>query len=146
VAASIRQHQPIAIITHGSNGEYGHPAHIITYTAARIAVESFGESAPLLYSIMADFPNAPRKRLVNRSDPAHLVVDITPSLPHKEKAALCHRTQHALFVRRRSQELGHPASVPEALMRVESLHRHLPPTEVPPDDPIARVLSEWLIL
>ena len=146
VAASIRQLQPMAVFTHGSNGEYGHPAHILTYTAARIAVESFAASAPLLYTVMADFPEAPRKRLVNRSDPAHLVVDITPSLAQKEKAALCHRTQHALFIRRRSQELGRPVSVPEALMRVESLHRHLPQPDGRPDDPIAQALAEWLVL
>jgi LmbE family N-acetylglucosaminyl deacetylase len=145
VAASIRQHGPLAILTHGSNGEYGHPAHILTYTAARIAVESFGASAPLLYSVMADFPDHPRRRLANHADPAHLVVDITPGLPQKEKAALCHRTQHALFVRRRSQELGRPVTVPEALMRLESLHRHLPPTSRAPEDPIARALADWLI-
>jgi LmbE family N-acetylglucosaminyl deacetylase len=145
VAASIRQHDPVAIITHGSNGEYGHPAHILTYTAARIAAESLGTSAPLLYSVMADFPDHPRQRLANQADPAHLVVDITPGLAQKEKAALCHRTQHALFVRRRSQELGHPVSVPEALMRVESLHRHLPATQGTPDDPVAHALAEWVM-
>jgi LmbE family N-acetylglucosaminyl deacetylase len=145
VAASIRQLQPAAIFTHGSNGEYGHPAHVLTYTAARIAVESFGASAPLLYTIMADFPDHPHKRLANRSDPAHLVVDITPSLPQKEKAALCHRTQHALFVRRRSQDLGRPVTVTEALMRVESLHRQLPPSGGRPDDPITQALAEWVI-
>jgi LmbE family N-acetylglucosaminyl deacetylase len=146
VAASIRQLQPIAVFTHGSNGEYGHPAHLLTYTAARIAVESFGASAPLLYSIMADFPDHPRKRLANHSDPAHLVVDITPSLAQKEKAALCHRTQHALFVRRSSEALGRPVTVPEALMHLESLHRHCPPTEGRPDDLIARALTDWLIV
>mgnify|MGYP000024927790 CR=1 FL=1 len=52
VAASIRQIQPIAVFTHGSNGEYGHPAHILTHTAAHIAVESFGDSAPLLLSLI----------------------------------------------------------------------------------------------
>lgn len=145
VAASIRQLEPVALFTHGSNGEYGHPAHQLTYTAARIAVESFANAAPLLYTVAADFPEHPRKRLANRSDPAHLIIDITAGLEQKERAALCHRTQHALFVRRRVQELGRPVSVPEALMRVESLRRQIPPTEPPLDDPIAHALGEWLI-
>lgn len=145
VAASIRQFQPIAVFTHGSNGEYGHPAHLLTYAAARIAVESFGASAPMLYTIMADFPNHPRKRLANRSDPAHLVVDVTSGLTYKEKAALCHRTQHALFVRRRTQELSRPVTIPEVLMSVESLRRQLPVTEAQPDDPITQALGEWTV-
>jgi LmbE family N-acetylglucosaminyl deacetylase len=145
VAASIRQFQPLAVFTHGSNGEYGHPAHLLTYAAARIAVESFSAAAPMLYTVMADFPDHPRKRLANRSDPAHLVVDVTSCLPQKEKAALCHRTQHALFVRRRAQELGRLVTVPEVLMSVESLRRQLPITEVQPDDPITQVLSKWTL-
>lgn len=145
VAASIRQHQPLAVLTHGSNGEYGHPAHILTHSAARIAVESFGTAAPLLYTVMADFPNAPRKRLMNHSDPAHLIVDISSSLPQKEKAAMCHRTQHALFVRRTSQDLGRPVTVPEVLIRLESLHRLFPPLDSRPTDPIAQALSPWLM-
>lgn len=145
VAASIRQLQPLAVFTHGSNGEYGHPAHLLTYTATRIAVESFGASAPLLYTIMADFPDHPRRRLANQSDPAHLVVDISSILAQKEKAALCHRTQHALFVRRSSEALGRLVTVSEALMRVESLHRQLPPIQGHPDDLIAYALADWLI-
>lgn len=145
VATSISQYQPVAILTHGSDGEYGHPAHILTHNAARVVVESLGTSAPLLYTVMADFPTAPRKRLVNRSDPAHLVINITPSLEQKQKAALCHRSQHALFVRRRSQELGIPITVPEALADLESLHRRFPPTDGHPDDPITQALVQWCI-
>lgn len=144
VAASIRQFDPVAVITHGSNGEYGHPAHVLTYQAARLAVESLGATAPLLYSVAADFPGHPRPRLANQNDPAHLVIDISPALPRKEKAALCHRTQHALFVRRSSQEAGRRLSVPEVLLRLESLHRHLPPVQEPPRDSLAEALAPWL--
>src|SRR5512147_2614627 len=49
VAASIRQFEIDGVFTHGSNGEYGHPAHILSHQAARVAVESFvaGEGARL---------------------------------------------------------------------------------------------------
>jgi LmbE family N-acetylglucosaminyl deacetylase len=143
IAASIRQFAVQAVITHGSDGEYGHPAHAVTHLAARVAVESMKEHAPLLYTVAADYPNFPRKRLANQSDPAHLVLDITPALPQKEAAALCHRTQHALFLRRRSQELGRPLSVPEVLMQVESLHRLFPPVGEALKDPLAQALAPW---
>lgn len=127
VAASIRQFQPEVVITHGSNGEYGHPAHVITHQAAAIAVRSFGEDAPLLYTAAAMFDRHPKPRLANEDDPAHLVLDITPALARKEQAAMCHRTQHALFVRRATQEAGRKVSVPEVVMHLEGLHRVRPP-------------------
>jgi LmbE family N-acetylglucosaminyl deacetylase len=106
VAATMRQFDIEAVITHGSNGEYGHPAHRITHQAALVAVLSFGEAAPLLYSVAASFPGHPRPNLANPDDQAHLVLDITSALPYNEKAALYHRTQHALFVRRASKRPG----------------------------------------
>lgn len=144
IAASIRQFAPRAVFTHGSNGEYGHPAHILSHQAARIAVESLGEAAPLLYTVQGNFPAHPRSRLANKDDPAHLVIDITPALARKEAAALCHRSQHALFTRRASQEAGRQLSVPEALLRVESLHRKLPPVNGACQDEIAEALQPWL--
>ena len=144
VAATIRQFVIDVVITHGSNGEYGHPAHQLTYQAALVAVLSFGESAPLLYTVAASFPEHPRPRLANADDQAHLVLDVTPALPQKERAALCHRTQHALFVRRASEEAGRPMSVPEVLMRLESLHRVHPPAKGKPKDNLSQLLIPWL--
>jgi len=141
VAASLRQFGIHAVITHGSNGEYGHPAHVLTHQAARLALESFGQDAPLFYSVAAAFPEHPWPRTSNPSDPAHLVLDITPALAEKTQAALCHRTQHALFVRRRSQAAGRQLSVPEVIQRLESLHRHLPPVIGPVEDELANMLK-----
>lgn len=119
-----------AVLTHGSNGEYGHPAHLLTHQAAAAAIEkagtTFGLPSPALYTFSASFPGHPRPRLANQDDPAHLVLDITPALEAKIQAALCHRTQHALFVRRSSREAGRQLSVAEVIMRLESLHRHAP--------------------
>ena len=143
VATSIRQFEVDAVITHGSNGEYGHPAHVLTHQAARIAVESFGKVPPLFYTVAASFPNHPRPRLANRDDPAHLILDISPALAEKTQAALCHRSQHALFVRRASKEAGRQLSVPDIIQRLESLHRAHPPVNETAEDELARLLKPW---
>jgi LmbE family N-acetylglucosaminyl deacetylase len=145
VATSIRQFGIHAVITHGSNGEYGHPAHVLTHQAARLAVGSFGQSTPLLYTVAASFPEHPWPRITNPDDPAHLVLDITPALAEKTQAALCHRTQHALFVRRRSQAAGRQLSVPEVILPLESLHRHLPPINGQVDDEVANLLKPNIV-
>jgi LmbE family N-acetylglucosaminyl deacetylase len=145
IAACIRQFEADAIITHGSNGEYGHPAHILTFQSAMAAVRSLEEITPLLYTVQAAFPEHPKPRLANPDDPAHLVLDITPVLSEKEQAAFCHRTQHALFVRRSSQKSGRQMTVPEVIMRTESLHRAYPPVEGDLDDPLAERLKPYSI-
>jgi N-acetylglucosamine malate deacetylase 2 len=145
VAASIRQFQAGAVLTHGSNGEYGHPAHLLTYHAALVAVSSLGEQAPLFYTVSASFPDHPKPRLSNPDDPAHLVLDVTSALPQKELAAMCHRTQHALFVRRASVEAGRQLTVSEVILSLESLHRVHPPLEAELDDALAQILSPYAV-
>ncbi len=144
VAASIRQIQPVAVFSHGSYGEYGHPAHILCHQAARIAVESVGEEAPHLYTMGAIFPGHPRPDHVNRDDPAHFVVDISPVLPQKERAALCHRSQHALLTRKRSQQAGRRLDVTEVLEKLESFHRVFPAWDPTSPDPVYQALQPYL--
>jgi LmbE family N-acetylglucosaminyl deacetylase len=141
VSTSIKQLQIEVVLTHGSNGEYGHPAHILCHQAALSAVLAIAEegdfSPPLLYSVQAFYPKHPKPRLANQDDPAHLIVDITPVLDKKENAALCHQTQNALFVRRASEDAGKTVTVREALMTQESFHRVFPEQgrgETPEDD------------
>jgi LmbE family N-acetylglucosaminyl deacetylase len=146
LTSSIDQFEADIILTHGSNGEYGHPAHIFTYQAALTAVSArhAQSRAPLLYTVAAAFSSHPYPRLANQDDPADLVLDITPAKKRKVAAALCHRTQHALFVRRASEEVGHPLTVPEIIMEVESLHRVTPSANGRKDDPLIDVLSPYL--
>ena len=146
VAASVRQFRAAVLLTHGVNGEYGHPAHRTCFQAALTAVLSLGADAPALYCVMPTFPHHPRPRLANKDQPAHLVLDVTPVIERKVQAALCHRTQHALFVRRSSQEAGRPLSVEEVVrgMAREGLHRAHPPVQDAPDDALARHLRPWL--
>jgi LmbE family N-acetylglucosaminyl deacetylase len=145
VAATIKQFGAGAVITHGSNGEYGHPAHRLSHQAAWLAAESFGDEAPSLYTVSASFEGHPKPHLSNPDDSAHLILDIRPVLDVKVQAALCHRTQHALFVRRASQEAGHPMTVPEVIMHLESLHRAYPPVNGSIDDDLSRALEPWQV-
>jgi N-acetylglucosamine malate deacetylase 2 len=125
VMEAIRHWKVGAVITHGADGEYGHPAHKFIYQAVRLAVQSLqGQgNAPLFYTVQANYPGHPHPRLANESTPAHMVLDVTRVIGQKTQAALCHSTQHALFVRRRSEEAGRPVKVEEVIQPLESLHR-----------------------
>jgi LmbE family N-acetylglucosaminyl deacetylase len=138
--------KPEVVISHGSSGEYGHPAHVLTHIAARKAVEEMGEKAPVLYTFSAAFPEHPRPRLTNQDDPADIVLDISPVLQQKVDAALCHETQHALFVRRSSVRAGRQLSVPEVVMTVEGLHRVYPASNGHAEDVLMELLKPWITL
>jgi LmbE family N-acetylglucosaminyl deacetylase len=133
------------MITHGSNGEYGHPAHITTYLASRQAVMTLGDDAPYLYSVSAAFPDHPKPRHINHKQTAHMVLDVTPVLEQKIQAALCHRTQNALFVRRASKKAGRQLRVQDVILTVESLHRVYPAVTGHLDDLVAKMLEPWRI-
>jgi len=117
-----------ALFSHGSNGEYGHPAHRLCHHSVLRALDLLRAAGhhPLFYTAQAAYPEHPLPRLMNVDDPAYLLLDCTAVLPQKTQAALCHHTQHALFVRHATQELGRPVSVPEVILVRESLHRAYP--------------------
>lgn len=142
LAEAIQFHKAGVVLTHGINGEYGHPAHIFSHQAVRLAVNNLAGRAPLFYTVQGAFLSHPFPRLANTDAPAHMVIDAAPVADQKTEAALCHRTQHALFVRRRSEELGRRLSVPEVIMNLESLHRVFPSENGsgPLQDPLADLL------
>jgi N-acetylglucosamine malate deacetylase 2 len=128
IQAHIRRLEVDVILTHGKNGEYGHPAHKLVNLAASLAVAGL-QQQPLLYHVQADFEGNPKPHLANKDEPAHFIIDIEPVMPEKIAAALCHRTQNSLFVRRASEQIGRPLTVPEVIVPVESLHRAYPPVD-----------------
>lgn len=140
-AAFLATHADV-LLTHGSNGEYGHPAHILMHRACLLSLQTTSGSAAALYTIGAHFPDHPRPRLANPDDPAHFVMDIEPWIGTKLKAAECHRTQQALFVRRSSEAAGRSLSLAQVLMRQESLHRAWPARTAVKQDPLAEFLRE----
>jgi N-acetylglucosamine malate deacetylase 2 len=139
----IQKIQPTAIITHGINGEYGHPGHIMTHQAVQAAVTHLGAAAPLFYIFCADFPDHPRPRHANQDNPAHFIVDVATMMDQKIRAAYAHRSQHALFARRSSQRAGYRLTIPEIIYNVESLHRVFPNINGQADDEIIRLLKPW---
>ena len=106
--------RPDVVITHGSNGEYGHPQHIYTYQAARRALAN-GHREITLMTWCAWYQPSERERILNKDDPADIVFDITPWLGTKIAAALCHQTQHAMFLRNTGA-----ASVEDMVWKTES--------------------------
>lgn len=141
----IKKIHPDVVITHGVNGEYGHPGHILTHKAVRSAVSIVKGDRPSLYSFCADFPNHPSPRHANPDNPAHIVLDVSSVMDQKIKAAYSHRSQIALFLRRRSKNAGYMLTVPEILMNIESLHRVLPIVHGKPDDILVQTLKPWRI-
>ena len=116
IATSIQKIDPQLVITHGSNGEYGHPQHIYTHRAARMALNS-GRQGIALMSWSAWHAPAEYERILNRDDPADIILDISPWHDIKVAAALCHKTQHAMFLR----NSGAP-SVPHMVRKTETFH------------------------
>jgi LmbE family N-acetylglucosaminyl deacetylase len=124
LAAVIRAANADVLVTHGSNGEYGHPAHKTCHQGAHAALASFeAAEKPLLYTFAPTFEGHPYPRLTNADDPADLVLDISPVLDRKTAAKMCHRSQHDLFVRKRSEFVGRALSVEETVIEIESLQR-----------------------
>jgi len=141
IVASIKQTQAQVVVTHGSDGEYGHPAHQLVHTSTLIAAAALGAAAPLVYSFAAHYAAHPYPRLANAGDPADVVVKVAAFLEHKAAAALCHATQNALFVRRRSEAAGRPMAVHEVLLTEESFRRHWLGDAV---SPAADAFLEWV--
>lgn len=133
------------VVTHGSNGEYGHPAHLLTHQAVIQAVNSYRGDQDALYTASACFKGHPKARVANKDDQADLVVDVTSVLDLKESAALCHRTQNALFVRRSSKAAGRRMSVREVLMGLEGFHQVIPAGTTREVDPLSELLADWLV-
>ena len=112
----VRKIRPDLIITHGSNGEYGHPQHIFTHQATRSALGN-GHTQTALMTWSAWHTPSDRERILNPDDQADIVSDISPWHDIKVAAALCHKTQHAMFLR----NSGAP-SVADMVWKTEAFH------------------------
>ena len=108
--------QPDIVITHGSNGEYGHPQHVYTHQAVRQVLANHEPHMTLL-SWCAWYEPSANPRILNRDDPADIVVDISPWHAKKVAAAMCHKTQHTMFLR----NTGAP-TVADMIPKIESFH------------------------
>lgn len=109
------------IISHGSNGEYGHPAHKLVYQIVKSFFEKL-EDKIFWYTVQAEYDPAPKPHLLNHDDVADWVLDTTMVREEKILATKAHKTQHALFIRRKSKELGRQATIEEVIVNEESYH------------------------
>ncbi len=117
--------RPDIVLTHGRDGEYGHPAHKLLHRTAWAAFQQHlaASERPVHFYTIAAAIDGLKDHLTNDSEPADLTLELegTPWLDAKETAALCHVTQHALFKRRKKAK-----TVREVLRRIEGLHRYWP--------------------
>ncbi|NJN15587.1 MAG: hypothetical protein HC822_04475 [Oscillochloris sp.] len=115
IGAQIAELQPDLVITHGSNGEYGHPQHIYTHRAVQLALAAVTRPIALATWSAWHLPHE-RERMLNHDDRATHIFDISPWFAAKLAAAACHRSQHAMFYR--NTELQDLAAI---VLRYESL-------------------------
>jgi LmbE family N-acetylglucosaminyl deacetylase len=109
------RHAPDLLVTHGSNGEYGHPAHILLHELAR---EYVAVSSRLsLLSFNATWPGAPDAPFFNRDDTADHVFDSRPFFRAKMEIVRAHRSQRGVL----ESLSGAPDSTLRNLLRVSRL-------------------------
>jgi LmbE family N-acetylglucosaminyl deacetylase len=84
------RHDPGLLLSHGSDGEYGHPAHQRLHEAAR----EFSGSLSLA-SFAAAHPRAPR--YANRSETADFIFDSRRFNRKKMELLRAHRSQQGVF-------------------------------------------------
>lgn len=84
---------PSLLVTHGSGGEYWHPAHILLHRAVFRAVE---RKLPVL-TLHAWQPDHALPGLLNRDDPADLLIDGSAHRDQRLAAFRAHRSQHDYF-------------------------------------------------
>lgn len=116
--------QPDVILTHGPEGEYGHPAHIQVHQSV---MEALGDPA---LSTQAVYSPAWLSRETGEFTPAPgIVVDTRPWLRQKIAAVTCHQSQHGLFLRHGAARAGRRVTIAEMVRSQEALCRILPAAE-----------------
>ena len=90
--------RPDAVITHGSNGEYGHPGHVQTGSFCRKYVQEELNGKLALYTMAAHDPRD-QDRTSNQDDHASYFLD--RAAYHEQCFTLlrCHLCQHVSFVK-----------------------------------------------
>lgn len=101
LAEQIREYVDDAdlILSHGSSGEYWHPAHLLVFGAVKLVVESLAGPSPAWMTFLARQIGHPLPDLVNWDDPAFLRVDCIPHEATRKRSLECHRSQLGLFGR-----------------------------------------------
>ena len=107
---------PDLILSHGPDGEYGHPAHIQSYQGIRLAIDQLPEPTPLHFA-----PCWLSRDTGEFTPPPDLLLDVSRWIEIKVKAASCHQTQQALFLRNGAERAGRPVTLEELIRDQEAL-------------------------
>lgn len=86
------------IVSHGSCGEYWHPAHLLVFDAVYELTKALPAKFDWL-TFLARQPQHEIPRIVNWDDDATHVLDVSKHLSTREQALACHQSQLALFGR-----------------------------------------------
>lgn len=127
VQGLIERCAPTFVLTHGSNGDYGHPAHTLLHSTVKQAIRESTTAPPSLYSFNAFYPSLPKQGRLNEDDWADVIVDVSPVLTTKRRVLDCHRTQWPVLIGNHvSPKHPHPG-IAECLhcSSVESYCQHL---------------------
>lgn len=85
------------IVSHGSSGEYWHPAHLLVFASVRTVLDSLGEPGPAWMTFLARQLDHPLPRLVNWDDPAFLMIENPKHQEARLRALASHESQLELF-------------------------------------------------
>jgi len=85
------------VLSHGSEGEYWHPAHLLVHAAVNRWKGSHPGGKTRWLTMMAWQPGHPLPRMVNRDDAPDLVFDAGRWSAKRWEALQCHETQLSLF-------------------------------------------------
>jgi LmbE family N-acetylglucosaminyl deacetylase len=138
------------VFTHGSDGDYGHPAHLLTHRMTLKAVQEIVNKKPLVYSWDAWWEGYDKPERLNRSDSAHALLNVEQYLPLVLAMGRCHRTQSSTWHYRKEQKRGCKLTFEEIWHNqpVLSIHRHVPQVELNklPEDELMIWLKEKALL
>lgn len=145
IARQIEEIRPDILVTHGTNGEYGHPQHVYTHRAVREALRKLAPWYPReVLTWCANAAVNAADRLTNKDDPADLTLDLEGTDWYERKVAAmeCHRSQHAMFLR------NSKAPSVRAMVRKLEAYRRWPSDQflAPEDAPDASAPSDdWRV-
>ena len=99
LAAQIRPHFEGAdlVISHGSSGEYWHPAHLLVYHAVKLAVDLPVKGTLTWMTFLARQAGHPLPGMVNWDDAPFLHIDNTKHQEARRRSLECHQSQLGLF-------------------------------------------------
>lgn len=97
IETELKKNKIAHLITHGSSGEYWHPAHLSLHRSARHIAR---RNANLqLWTFNAYRQDHPLPAILNQDDPASLLIEGSQEIKIRLAALTCHRSQRAVFER-----------------------------------------------